>query len=448
MAKDPFLERSLPNNTDAERSVLGAVLLENAALHQAQQILREEDFYRDDHRRIFRAMGDLLERSSVIDLITVKEELERCGGLEATGGAVYLSSLVDGVPKWANIEHYARIVKEKATLRNLISSAHDIIANALNAEEGADEILDSAERSILRIAESRLQAGFVPLRTVADQSLKVIERLSEQRELITGLATGLERFDELTSGLQPGDLIVLAGRPSMGKTSLALNIAQYAAVKHKKKVGIFSLEMTKEQLFLRMLCSQAKVDAHRLRTGTLSKSDWTKLTLAFGQLAEVEVYIDDSPAIGILEMRAKARRLKIERNLDLLIVDYLQLMRGRGRYENRTQEISDISRSLKALAKELNLPLIAISQLSRAPETRGGDHRPQLSDLRESGAIEQDADLVTFVFREEVYRPSEENRGRATLIIGKQRNGPVGDVDLVFLKEYTRFENPEWRTDG
>lgn len=448
MAEEVTLERSLPNSLDAERSVLGAVLLENTALHQAQQILREDDFYRDDHRRIYRTMGELSERSTAIDLLTVKEELERRGELDAVGGSSYLASLVDGVPKWANIEHYARIVKEKATLRNLISSAHQIISSALEAEEDADDILDSAERSIMRIAEHRLRAGFVPLRTVADQSLRVIEKLSEQHELITGLATGLERFDELTSGLQRGDLVVLAGRPSMGKTALALNIAQHAAVKNKLKIGIFSLEMTKEQLFLRLLCSQARVDAHRLRTGTLTKTDWTKMTLGFGQLADAEIYIDDSPGISILEMRAKARRLKLERGLDLLIVDYLQLVRGRNRYENRTQEISEISRSLKGLAKELNLPLIAISQLSRAPETRGGDRRPQLSDLRESGAIEQDADVVAFVYREEVYRPSEENRGRATLIIGKQRNGPIGDVDLVFLKEYTRFENPEWRTDG
>ncbi len=448
MAEDLTLDRSLPSSLDAERSVLGAILIENTALHQAQQVLRDDDFYRDDHRRIYRAMGTLSERSAAIDLLTVKEELERRGELQAAGGIPYLSSLVDGVPKSANIEHYARIVKEKATLRSLISSAHQIISNALGAEEGADEILDAAERSILHIAENRLRAGFVPLRVVADESLRVIERLSERRELVTGLATGYERFDELTSGLQRGDLVVVAGRPSMGKTAFALNVAQHAAVKDKRKVGVFSLEMTKEQLFLRLLCSQAKVDAHRLRTGTLSKADWTKLTLAFGQLADAEMHIDDTAGISILEMRAKARRLKLERGLDLLVVDYLQLVRGRTRYENRTQEISDISRSLKALAKELDVPLVAISQLSRAPETRGGDHRPQLSDLRESGAIEQDADLVSFIFREEVYRPDEENRGRATLIIGKQRNGPIGDVDLVFLKEFTRFENPEWRADA
>jgi replicative DNA helicase len=448
MAQESTLDRSLPHSLDAERSVLGAILLENNALHQAQQLLGDDDFYRDDHRRIYRAMGHLSERSAVIDLVTVKEELDRRGELQAAGGVSYISSLVDGVPKSANIEHYARIVKEKATLRGLISSAHQIISSAMTAEDETGDILDAAERSILRIAENRLRTGFVPLRLVADESLKVIERLSERRELVTGLATGIERFDELTSGLQRGDLVVVAGRPSMGKTALALNIAQHAAVKDHRKVGVFSLEMTKEQLFLRLLCAQAKVDAHRLRTGTLSKADWTKLTLAFAQLAEAPIFIDDTAALGILEMRAKARRLKLEKGLDLIVVDYLQLVRGRARYENRTQEISDISRSLKALAKELDVPLIAISQLSRAPETRGGDHRPQLSDLRESGAIEQDADLVAFIFREEVYRPDEENRGRATLIIGKQRNGPIGDVDLVFLKEFTRFENPEWRAEG
>jgi replicative DNA helicase len=448
MAQESTLDRSLPHSIEAERSVLGAILLENNALHQAQQLLGDDDFYRDDHRRIYRAMGQLSERSTVIDLVTVKEELERRGELQAAGGASYVSSLVDGVPKSANIEHYARIVKEKATLRGLISSAHQIISSAMTAEDETGDILDAAERSILRIAENRLRTGFVPLRLVADESLKVIERLSERRELVTGLATGIERFDELTSGLQRGDLVVVAGRPSMGKTALALNVAQHAAVKDHRKVGVFSLEMTKEQLFLRLLCAQAKVDAHRLRTGTLSKADWTKLTLAFAQLAEAPIFIDDTAALGILEMRAKARRLKLEKGLDLIVVDYLQLVRGRARYENRTQEISDISRSLKALAKELDVPLIAISQLSRAPETRGGDHRPQLSDLRESGAIEQDADLVAFIYREEVYRPDEENRGRATLIIGKQRNGPIGDVDLVFLKEFTRFENPEWRAEG
>jgi replicative DNA helicase len=448
MAQESTLDRSLPHSIEAERSVLGAILLENNALHQAQQLLTDDDFYRDDHRRIYRAMGLLSERSAVIDLITVTEELERRGELQAAGGAAYISSLVDGVPKSSNIEHYARIVKEKATLRGLISSAHQIISSAMTAEEETGDILDAAERSILRIAENRLRTGFVPLRQVADESLKVIERLSERRELVTGLATGLERFDELTSGLQRGDLVVVAGRPSMGKTALALNIAQHAAVKEHRKVGVFSLEMTKEQLFLRLLCAQAKVDAHRLRTGTLSKADWTKLTLAFAQLAEAPIFIDDTAALGILEMRAKARRLKMERGLDLVVVDYLQLVRGRARYENRTQEISDISRSLKALAKELDVPLIAISQLSRAPETRGGDHRPQLSDLRESGAIEQDADLVAFIYREEVYRPDEDNHGRATLIIGKQRNGPIGDVDLIFLKEFTRFENPEWRAGG
>ena len=438
----------LPQNLEAERSVLGAILLENRAINQAQEILAETDFFRDAHRRIFRAMGGLSERAAVIDLVTVKDELARQGALEAAGGASYLSSLVDGVPRSANIEHYARIVKEKSILRSLIGSAQKISAAALRAEESTDDILDEAQRMVFAISQDRIRGGFVALRELADPTLRQIERLTEAGRLVTGVASGFERFDELTSGFQPTDLVIVAARPSMGKTAFCLNVALEAAIRERLKVGIFSLEMSREQVFLRMLCCQARIDAHRLRTGRLNRDEWARLSRGFADLTEAPIFIDDTPGIGIMEMRAKARRLKAEHGMDLLVVDYLQLMRGRDRVENRTQEISEISRSLKGLAKELNVPLLAISQLSRAPEHRGGDRRPQLSDLRESGAIEQDADLVVFLFREEVYKPTEENRGLATLIIGKQRNGPIGTIDLVFLKEFTRFENYDDRREA
>ncbi len=438
-------EFSLPQNLEAERSVLGAILLENEAINAAQEILQGEDFCRDSHRRIYQAMAELSERAAVIDLVTVKNELVRQGSLEAVGGAAYIASLVDGVPKSTNIGHYARIVKEKAILRMLIQSSQKISSAALRGEEDTAEILDEAQRLIFEIAQDRVRAGFVPLRDLADETLKHIEQLTESQQLITGIASGYEKLDEMTSGFQKTDLVVIAGRPSMGKTALCLNVALHAAIHHGKSVGIFSLEMSREQLFLRMLTSESRVDAHRLRTGRLGKEEWTRLSKGFSALTEANIFIDDTPSIGVMEMRAKARRLQAEHGMDMLIVDYLQLMRGRGRIENRTQEISEISRSLKGLAKELNVPLLALSQLSRAPEQRGGDHKPQLSDLRESGAIEQDADVVLFIYREEVYKgTTEENRGIATIIIGKQRNGPIGVFNLAFLKEFTRFENLEF----
>ncbi|HZI92921.1 MAG TPA: replicative DNA helicase [Patescibacteria group bacterium] len=443
---DITLEKNLPHNLDAERSILGSIILENRALNQAQEILKEDDFYREGHRKIFRVMETLTERSAVIDLVTLKNELVRSGDLDAVGGPAYISSLIDGVPKSANVEHYARIVKEKSILRGLIDAGNRIINQCYEGEGSAEDLLDEAQKQIFAIAEGNLRSGFVPVRDVATPTLEYIDRLHERKELITGIPTGYERLDEMTSGLQNNDLIILAARPSMGKTALALNMAQHVATKAGRTVGLFSLEMSKEQLFLRMLCAQARVDAHKLRIGRLGKDEWTRLTLAFGELTEAKIFIDDSPGLSIFEMRAKARRLKAERGLDLLIVDYLQLMRGRARYENRTQEVSDISRSLKGLAKELGVPLIALSQLSRAPEQRSGEHRPQLSDLRESGSIEQDADVVLFIYREEVYKPTDDNQGSAQIIIGKQRNGPIGSLDLAFIKEYTKFENLEWRT--
>ena len=442
MAEDTAVA-ALPHSVEAERSVLGAVLLDNHQFHQAQEILTSSAFYSTRHRKIFLAMETLMDAGSALDLVTVKAELERSRDLEAAGGPAYLATLVDGVPRSANVEHYARIVREKAILRELIRSAQNILQSALKPEGSTNDVIDEAERAIFRVAEDRLRTGFLPLKTVAEQSLKTIEELTERRELITGIPTGIIQLDEMTAGLQPSDLIILAARPSMGKTTLALNIAEGASMRHGKTIGVFSLEMSHQQLFFRMLCSQAKVDAHRLRTGRINKEDWQRIIKAFGELSEASIFIDDTPGISIIEMRAKARRLALERRLDLLIVDYLQLMRGRASFESRQQEISEISRSLKELAKELNIPVIALSQLSRAPEQRGGDHRPQLSDLRESGAIEQDADVVLFLFREELYKRGDPDlRGKAELIVGKQRNGPTGTVNLVFIREFTRFENP------
>ncbi len=445
MAGDITLDRTIPHSIDAERSVLGAILIENAALNRAQEILKEEDFYREPHRKIFKVMTDLSERTTAIDAVTLKEELQRSGNLDAIGGAAYLAALLDGVPRSANVEHYARIVKEKAILRGLIEAGSQIVGNAYEAAQGVDDILDESERLIFRIAQDRLRVGFLPMKVIADQSLKTIERLAEHRDLITGLPTGYASLNEYTSGLQPSDLIIVAARPGMGKTSFALNIAMHAALREAKRVGVFSLEMSREQLFLRLLTGLGRIDAHRLRTGRLNKEEWATLTRAFGELAGAPIFINDTAGLTVLEMRAKSRRLKLEQGLDLVIVDYLQLMRSRSAFENRNQVISDISRSLKELAKELHIPVIAISQLSRAPEQRGGDRRPQLSDLRESGAIEQDADLVMFIYREEVYKQTEENRGRAQLIIAKQRNGPIGTLDLAFIREYTKFEELEWQ---
>jgi replicative DNA helicase len=437
-------ERVLPHNLEAERCVLGAILLNNDAFNLAAQLIDAVDFYREAHRRIFDAMVRLNERGLAIDLVTLKEELGRAGHLEEVGGPAYITALVDGVPRSTNVEYYARIIKEKATLRSLIHSAGQIIARAYDAEEDADAVLDEAERAIFEIAERRIRAGFVPLSDLVQGSLATIEKLHEHKGLVTGVPTGFVDLDERTAGLQPSDLVIVAARPSMGKTSFALNVALHVGTKAGLTVGIFSLEMAKEQLFLRLLTSEAGIDAHRFRSGYLGESDYPKLSRALGTLAEARIFIDDTAALGVLEMRAKARRLMAEHGLHLLIVDYIQLMQARGRFENRTQELASISRALKGLAKELHIPVMALSQLSRAPEARS-DRRPQLADLRESGALEQDADVVLFIYREDQYHPTEENQGIAEIIIGKQRNGPTGTVKLAFIKEYTRFENLDWR---
>jgi replicative DNA helicase len=444
MANVAVAERTLPHNLEAERSVLGSILLHNEAFNLAAELIDSGDFYRDAHRRIFDKMVKLAERNDAIDLVTLKEELGRSGDLDEVGGPAYITALVDGVPRSMNVEYYARIIKEKATLRQLIFSANKILATAYQGEEDAEVILDQAEHAIFAIADDKVRDGFVSLRDLAQSSLDTIEKLHARKELVTGVPTGFHDLDELTSGLQPSDLVIVAARPSMGKTSLVLNIAQHVGTKTAKTVGIFSLEMSKEQLFLRMLTAEARIDAQRMRRGYLGERDWGRLSQAIGTLSEAKIFIDDTPSIGVLEMRAKSRRLAAEHQLDLIIIDYIQLMQGRGRFENRTLELGSISRSLKALAKELRVPVVVLSQLSRAPESRA-DHRPQLSDLRESGALEQDADVVMFIYREDMYadknEPAAEGDGVAELIIGKQRNGPVGVVKLAFIREFTRFEN-------
>ena len=434
------LERTLPHNIDAEKSVLGSILVNNENYYRVIETLRPEDFYLDAHRVIYRKMVELIERSKAIDLITIQEELVRASQLESAGGITYLAGLLDGIPHLANIDHYIEIISEKALMRQLINSANKIMAECFDQAEPAEEILDRAEQALFGLSEKRLRTGFISVKDMELPATKLLEKLYTEREMITGVATGFRDLDRMTSGLQSSDLIILAARPSMGKTALCLNIAQQVALEKNLPVGMFSLEMSKEQLLLRMLCAEARVDAHKVRTGYLSKDDFRKLIDSLGRITQAPMFIDDSSTLTVMEMRAKCRRLKAEHGLSMIIVDYLQLMSGYGRVENRTQEISGISRGLKALAKELSVPVLALSQLSRAPEQRQGDHKPQLSDLRESGSIEQDADVVMFIYREEVYKPSEENAGLAELIIAKQRNGPTGVVRLAFLREFTRFE--------
>ncbi len=430
-----------PQNIEAEQSVLGGILIENEAINKVTEILNADDFYRDAHHKIFNALIDLSERDEPADLITLTNELRKTDQLDAIGGASYLASLIDSVPTAANIEYYAKIVKEKAILRKLIETSTEIITQSYQDRGDVEGFLDEAEKAIFEISERRVKPSFYPIRDIVKESFKTLERLYEKKELVTGVPSGFKELDRMTAGFQPSDLIIVAGRPSMGKTALCLNLSEYAAIEKKIPVAIFSLEMSKEQLVIRMLCSEARVEGTRLRTGFLNESDWPRLTLAAGNLSDAPIFIDDSAALSILELRAKARRLKSEHGLGMVIIDYLQLMRGRIRAESRQQEISEISRSLKALAKELTIPVIAVSQLSRKTEERR-DFRPQLSDLRESGAIEQDADVILFLYRDELYNRSEDNpnRGKAELIIGKQRNGPIGKIEMAFLDKFTTFK--------
>jgi replicative DNA helicase len=438
-------ERTPPHNLDAERSVLGGILIRNETYNHAAAIIDSGDFYRDAHRRIFDAMVELNERGDAIDLITLKEALTRTQELEDVGGVAYLARLVDGVPRATNVEHYATIVKEKSTLRALITRAQEILQEAYAGAEDAEEILDSAERRIFEVADKRIRTGFVPIADLVQDSFDTLSKLQQHRGLVSGVPTGFTELDEMTSGLQAGDMIIIAARPSMGKTSFVLNIAQHVALNRERRmtVGFFSLEMSAPQLFIRLLTAEARIDAHRLRSGYLSADDYAKLVKAVGTLETARIFIDDTASIGVLEMRAKARRLKAEHGLHLLIIDYLQLMTGRGRFDNRQQELASISRSLKGLAKELGVPILVLSQLSRAPEARS-DRRPQLSDLRESGALEQDADVVMMIFRPGVYeKDNPDLQNVAEIIIAKQRNGPIGTANLAFLGQYTLFANIE-----
>jgi replicative DNA helicase len=429
-----------PQNIEAEQSILGGILIENDALNTVVEFLEDGDFYREAHQKIFNCMLALSDRSEPLDLITLTNALKKKRELEEIGGASYLASLVESVPTAANIAYYAKIVKEKSILRKLISTATEIVTQSYQEGKDLEDFLDEAEQAIFRISEHRVKPAFYPIKEIVKESFKVIERLYEKKELITGVPSGFKDLDRRTAGFQNADLIIVAGRPSMGKTALCLNIAQHASINAKIPTAVFSLEMSKEQLAIRMLCSEARVDSGRLRSGFLNESDWPKLTMAAGALSDAPIFIDDTPAISVLELRAKARRLKADRGLGLVIIDYLQLMRGRSGLERREQEISEISRSLKALAKELNIPVLAISQLSRKAEDRPG-RRPQLSDLRESGAIEQDADVIIFIYRDEVYNPDSDRKGTAEVVIGKQRNGPTGKVDLTFISEFTTFKD-------
>ncbi len=435
---------ALPASERAERAILGAILLDNFAYNQAAEHLQVEHFCFDSHRRIYARMVDLAESSTPIDMITLIEELERHKELQAIGDVAYVSSLMEGVPDRPSIEPYVKKVREKALLRSLISVSETTIVRASEQSDAAEDVLSDAEAAIFQLSEKRIGRGFMGVQEIVRETFGSVDALLQRGQRITGLATHYTDLDEMTSGLQRSDLVIIAARPSMGKTAFVMNIAENAAIEDQQVVGVFSLEMSREALLMRLLCSQARVDAHKMRTGSLWQDDTKKVVQAMEQLAHAPIFIDDTPGISLSEMRAKARRLKQSQGrLDLIIVDYLQLMSGGGkRFENRTQEVSAISRGLKALAKELSVPVIALSQLSRAPESRGGDHRPQLADLRESGSIEQDADLVMFIFREEVYKQDDpELQGRAEIIIAKQRNGPIGRVKMAFLKHCTRFES-------
>jgi len=429
-----------PQNIEAEKSVLGAMLIDNDAIGMAAEILDEAWFYGEAHRLIYSSVLDLYNQHKNVDLITLSDLLKSQGKLENVGGVTYLSEIIDFVPTSANINHYANIVKEKGVLRKLIKNATQIVNDSYDFKGNVNQVVDDAERLIFEVADVDLRRKAVHIKELVKESIETIDSLYQRKEHITGLATGFSEFDRMTSGLQKSDLVIVAGRPSMGKSALAASFAEHIGIDLKKGVALFSLEMSKEQLVQRMLCSQARVDAHKLRSGFLSPSDWPKLTAAAGKLSAAPIYIDDTPGISAIELRSKARRLKSNNDIQLIILDYLQLMRGSYRTDSRQQEISEISRSLKALARELSVPLIALSQLSRAVESRQ-DHRPQLSDLRESGAIEQDADLVSLLMREEYYNPTEENRGVADLIVAKQRNGPTGTIKLAFIKHFMRFEN-------
>jgi len=440
MPAEATLERPLPQNLDAERSILGAILLDNHTLNVAIQNLKPEDFFLEQHRRVFNQMIALGENQQAIDLVTLTESLHRVGELESSGGAPYLASLADGMPRVSNVEHYARIVREKALLRNLIHATHNIQQRALEGEDGADTILDNAESSIFALAEDRVKAGLIPIKDIVRDNFERLEKIFREGKSITGVSTGYIELDKLLSGLQPSELLILAARPSQGKTALALNFAENISIRAGSPVAFFSLEMSKESLLQRLVASVAQIDAHKFRSGHLSREDWRRMTEALGTISSAPLWIDDAGSTSVLEIGAKARRLKREKGLSLVVVDYLQLITGRGRFSNRQEEVSSISRGLKGLAKELQIPVLVLSQLTRAPERE--ERGPQLSDLRESGAIEQDADVVMFIYRPHWSKmeASPEERDQAEIQVAKQRNGPTDKVRFVFRSRLTRFE--------
>ncbi|MEA1939934.1 MAG: replicative DNA helicase [Candidatus Caldatribacteriota bacterium] len=434
------LGRNPPQNISAEQAALGSMLLQEEAILHAVEILKPEDFYRKSHQIIYRCVSELFDRSNGVDLVTLTEELKKRDLLEKIGGITYLTNLINSVPTAANIEYYVRIVEEKSILRNIINNATKIISMGYEEKEDAKVLMDKAEHLMFEVSQRNLGQSFIPIKEILQDSFEKIEDLYHRDEYITGIPSGFSEFDDITTGFQPSELIIIAGRPGMGKTAFCMNIAQNTAISKNTPVAIFSLEMSKSQLVQRMLCSEARVDAHNLRRGRLAETDWPTLSMAAGRLSSAPIFIDDSAGTTCLEIKAKARRLKAQHNLGLVIVDYMQLIQSNARAENRQQEISEISRSLKALARELNVPVIAASQLSRAVEQRN-ERRPRLSDLRESGAIEQDADLVIFIYREDYYKTKTDKKGIAEIIVSKQRNGPTGTVNLTFVKEYAKFEN-------
>ncbi|RKY37190.1 MAG: replicative DNA helicase [Candidatus Omnitrophota bacterium] len=435
-----LIDRIPPQNIEAEMAVLGAMLLEDDAISNVVDILAEGSFYKDKHRKIFSCILKLYVENSPVDLVTLTEQLTKENNLEQIGGPAYLTELIGVVPTAANVIHYAKIVQEKSLLRNLITTSTNIISEGYEPDQEVDLLLDKAETLIFEISNAKMKGGFVPIKQLVKSSIENIEKVYQQKSQITGVATGYADLDYMTAGFQNSDLIILAGRPSMGKSALMCGFAEHSGLQSKIPTAIFSLEMSKESLTQRMLCSYARVNMQGVRTGFLSQTHWKNLVNAAAEISQASIFIDDTPGINVLELRAKARRLKSQYDIGLIILDYLQLMSAVSPTQSRQQEISDISRALKALARELNVPLIAVSQLSRAAEQREGN-RPRLSDLRDSGAIEQDADLVMLLFREEYYNPSEDNKGLADLIIAKQRNGPVGTKKMIFLKEFSRFED-------
>ena len=435
-----FLKKTPPHSLEAEKTVLGGILLNNKNLNVVLSLVTPNDFYKEANRIILEKIISLVDKGMPVDLVTLNEELQKAGLLDEVGGASYLSSLLDGVPQSLNIEYYAQIIREKALLRRLILSSAKIISASYDQKEDAEVLLAEAQSAIIEVAEQRIKPGFVKVGDLTPQILENIHVLRERKEIVTGIPTGFRDLDSLTSGLHNSELIIVAARPSMGKTAFCLNISQYVGIRTDYSIGFFTLEMSKEQLYLRLLCSEAQVDLSKVRKGFISDLEFSRLKLGAEVLSQAKIFVDETPALTVMEMKAKARRLKMEQNLDLLFVDYIQLMRTTARFENRNQEISFISRSLKELAKELQIPVVGISQLSRAPEKGRSRPVPQLSDLRESGAIEQDADVVILIYRPEYYFPDEESlRGLAEINVAKQRNGPVGKVTMAFVREYARF---------